>query len=89
METFSSGRIFVDLIHRANYVRILGRLLSSHGTSDRGHWYDKANLITLRTVTLMIFLWTLVIIFNLFGVIASRRMANLGYVLWITAMTPS
>merc|ERR1712131_237998 len=45
--------------------------------------------ILKRTVTLMIFIWTLVIIFNLFGVIASRRMANLGYVLWITAMTPS
>jgi phosphatidylinositol glycan class W len=37
----------------------------------------------------MIFTWTLVIIFNCLGVIASRRMANLGYVLWIVAMAAS
>ena len=41
------------------------------------------------TITLMICLWVLVLIFNIFGFVASRRMANLGYVLWITAMTPS
>jgi len=45
--------------------------------------------ILKRTITLMICLWVLVLIFNVFGFVASRRMANLGYVLWITAMTPS
>ena len=48
METFSNGRISDDLIHRTNHPRILGHLLTSYVTSDRGHMCDKANLITLK-----------------------------------------
>merc|ERR1711990_816826 len=42
-----------------------------------------------RTLTLNIFIWMLVLISNSFGFIASRRMGNLGYVLWGAATTLS
>ena len=38
---------------------------------------------------MMCILWLLVLIFNVLGFVASRQMANLGYVLWISAMAMS